>query len=76
MEDYKNVSGKSGVVRYEIGMDYIIVEFKLGQERFYKYTYAVTGQDNIEEMKKFAAQGSGLNTYINQNVKELYESKW
>lgn len=76
MEDYKNLSGKSGVARYEIGVDYIVVEFKEGREKFYKYTYQKTGVTNVEEMKQLARRGSGLNTFINLNVKDLYESKW
>lgn len=76
MEDYKNLSGTSGVVRYEIGSDYIIVEFREGREKFYKYTYASAGATNVEEMKQLARRGSGLNSFINLNVKKRYDSKW
>ena len=31
MERYKNLSGKSGIYRYEIGNDYIRVQFSSGQ---------------------------------------------
>lgn len=77
MESYKNLSGQSNVLNYEIGADFIIVEFdsKHG-ERFYKYSYSSAGEGNIEQMKQLANQGSGLNSFIMNNVKKDYESKW
>jgi len=79
MTDYKNLSGQSNVARYEIGQDYIIVEFKTkGKDGCdtYKYSYTSAGQDNVEQMKILANQGLGLNSFINTTVKKLYENKW
>ena len=73
MERYKNLSGISGVAAYEIGSDYIKVNFKDGGS--YLYNNAKTGIRNIEEMKKLAGVGRGLNTYINGHVKKAYASK-
>jgi hypothetical protein len=73
MERYKNLSGISGVAAYETGSDYIKVEFKDGGS--YLYNNAVTGIRNIEEMKKLASSGKGLNTYINSHVRKAYASK-
>lgn len=73
MERYKNLSGESGVAAYEIGDDYIRVEFKDGAT--YLYNNAVTGAHNIEEMKKLANNGKGLNSYISRHVRKKYASK-
>lgn len=68
MEDYADNNGNSGVARYQIGGDFIIVEFKANKysgPMFYRYTYGRASQHAIEEMKKLARQGSGLSSYIN-----------
>jgi len=74
MQTYRNLSGVSGVAAYEIGSDYIKVEFKDGMT--YVYTHRSAGEQKIEEMKKLALNGSGLNTYINKYAKHDYESKY
>jgi hypothetical protein len=73
MERYKNLSGHSGVVAYEIESDAIRVAFKDGC--VYVYTYASAGVSRIETMKGLARVGRGLSTYIARNVREAYESK-
>jgi len=78
METYKNLDGKSKVIKYQIGPDFIIVEFKVPSRSgftIYEYSYTSAGQSNIEHMKELATQGFGLNTFINENVKELYREK-
>lgn len=79
METYANLSGQSGVVRYLIGNDNIIVEFtpnKYSSITFYKYTYTSAGQVAVEQLKALAKQGRGLHTYINTTeVKQRYASK-
>jgi len=42
-------------------------------ESVYRYSYESTGRENVEEMKRLAAQGHGLNSFINRRVKYLYE---
>ncbi len=74
METYLNLSGESGVRMYEIGPDFITVQFKDGA--CYKYTYASAGRENIEHMKVLARAGRGLHSFIMKNVKDDYESKW
>ncbi len=71
MEKYQDINGNSGISAFEIGSDYIIVTFKDGTS--YKYSYQSAGRNNIEQMKRLARTGSGLNTFINQNVRKLYE---
>ena len=73
MERYRNIDGDSGVAAYEIGPDYIRVQFK--DSSVYLYTYASAGSHNIDQMKKLAAAGDGLNAFINRNVRKSYERK-
>lgn len=73
MERYKNVGGDSGVTGYEIDSDYIRVQFSDGS--VYLYTYASAGSQNIEQMKKLAVAGDGLNSFIMKYVKNDHESK-
>jgi hypothetical protein len=79
METYANISGQSGVIRYLIGDNHIIVEFtpnKYSNITFYKYTYASAGQAAVDHMKALAMRGSGLHTYINTtDVKQNYSMK-
>lgn len=70
---YKNISKNSGVSAYEIGIDYIIVQFI--DNRKYRYTYQSAGKDNIEEMKKRAEVGKGLSTFISTTIREKFASK-
>jgi hypothetical protein len=73
MQRYANRSGSSGVVAYEIGSDSITVRFIDGAR--YLYTYQSAGADNVEQMKKLAARGQGLSSFISTTVRNGYESK-
>lgn len=73
MEIYANVGGDSGIAKYEIGEDFIKVQFSDGS--IYVYTYESAGASNIENMKELAIKGQGLNSYINKNVRKLYAAK-
>jgi hypothetical protein len=72
MERYRNSGGDSGVSAYEIGSDYILVKFS-GTARTYSYSYRKAGQNHVENLKRLAQNGSGLNSYINIHVKNLYD---
>ena len=72
MERYRNSGGDSGVSAYEIGSDYILVKFS-GTARIYRYSYQKAGQNHVENLKRLAQKGSGLNAYINNHVKFLYD---
>lgn len=72
MERYRNSGGDSGVSAYEIGNDYITVKFS-ATIRTYTYSYRKAGITHVENMKKLAQSGNGLNTYINRYVKNLYD---
>jgi len=73
MQRYKNLSGESGVLAYEIGDRSITVRFTGGDR--YLYTDQSTGADNIAEMQRLATLGSGLSTFISQVVKDRYDHK-
>lgn len=73
MEIYQNLNGDSGVTRYEIGVDSIKVEFR--DNSLYLYNYIAPGRMPVEEMKKMARAGSGLNSYISKYVKKNYAAK-
>ncbi len=73
MEPYRNIAGSSGVKAYEIGPDYITLEFWVGA--VYRYTNASAGEENVERMKGRARAGQGLNTFISTTVSKLYERK-
>lgn len=70
---YANHSGQSNILSYRTGSDYIDVQFKSGHKTIYRYSYSSAGKDKIEEMKRLAKSGQGLNSYINKNVINLYE---
>lgn len=71
MIKYRNSNGDSGIAAYEVGEDYILVKFSEGGT--YLYSYRKAGQRHVDEMKRLAQRGSGLNSYINKNVKDLYD---
>jgi hypothetical protein len=73
MQPYRNITGSSGVTAYEIGEDFITIEFSDGS--VYRYTYASAGQENVERMKGLAEAGQGLNTFISTTVSKLFERK-
>ena len=72
---YRDWDKDSGVEAYEIGSGYIIVRFKQGRNRNYKYTTSSAGENNIWRMHQLAQQGDGLNEFIVENHIQ-YESKW
>jgi hypothetical protein len=73
MQRYKNLSGESGVIAYDIGDRSITIRFTGGDR--YLYTDQSAGAENIAEMQRLATLGSGLSTFISQVVKERYERK-
>jgi len=73
METYRDVDSDSGVVAYEIGSDFIRIQFSTGS--IYLYTDASAGAHNIDRMKQLARSGDGLNNFINTKVREKYARK-
>ncbi len=71
MERYSDIDRDSGVVRYEMGPDFIRVQFSDGSQ--YLYTNISAGSHHIENMKQLARGGDGLNAYINQHAKKAHQ---
>lgn len=68
---YENIGGNSNITGYQIGDENIQVMFR--NSEMYNYTYDSAGVDNVEQMKQLAQSGSGLNSFILNNVKDDYE---
>jgi len=73
MKQYKDKTGQSGVVAYQLGPDWIKVKFRSGE--VYKYSYKRPGIKHVEQMKLRAEAGKGLSTYISQHVHDDYDDK-
>lgn len=71
MQKYKNLGGDSGVEAFEIGTNYIVVKF-FKNPKLYTYSYESADEERVEEMKRRALRGEGLNEYINKHVKNDY----
>jgi replicative superfamily II helicase len=76
MSPYKNLSGRSGVLSYDITGDSIVVVFRSGRFRNYLYNNQRPGEQVVNRMKQLAEQGYGLNSYISTTVKTRFARKW
>ncbi|PKG37028.1 hypothetical protein [Psychromonas sp. Urea-02u-13] len=72
MQKYADINNDSGVDSFEIHATSITVWFD-GAPKSYTYSYGIAGSQHVEEMKKRALVGDGLNAYINMNVKFKYD---
>lgn len=66
MTPYENQGGDSPVTAFEIGDDSITVKYTNGS--VYLFTYHSAGSANVEQMKKYAMFGHGLNGFISRFV--------
>ena len=73
MEGYTDLGRDSEITFFEVNKFSILVQFK--DRGSYVYNYSVTGEIHVEEMKKLARIGEGLNEYINKNVRRKYAAK-
>ncbi|WP_237736231.1 hypothetical protein [Lelliottia amnigena] len=74
MRVYANRHGDSGVQAFEFDATSITVEFPQGWK--YLYNDIKPGPQHVEEMKKLATDGAGLNGYINKFVRSNYARKY
>lgn len=74
MDCYKDLGGDSGIVAYETAQSEITVKFSDGYH--YLYSTESTSLSNIQEMKRLADQGVGLNSFIQRVVKKEFVRKW
>ena len=70
---YKNLSGDSKVVRYQMEKDSMTIQF--ADCSVYSYTNQSTDPATISKMKTLALAGKGLGTFINANVKDRFSRK-
>jgi hypothetical protein len=61
------------VAAYACGPGWILVRFRRGGT--YRYTAAHPGALHVMEMQRLAEAGDGLNTYINQHVRDDYDAR-
>ncbi len=73
MTNYSNKGANSGISAYKINNDGIIIQFSTGAK--YLYTNSSAGTSNIEEMKRLAVKGEGLNSFIMRHVRTSYSAK-
>lgn len=73
MHRYRNTSGESGVVAYDIDKDAITIEFTGGER--YLYTERSAGAENIARMQELAREGRGLSTFVSQHIRSRYARK-
>jgi len=73
MQRYKNASGESGVVAYDIDAGAITVQFRGGDR--YLYTEDSAGAANVARMQELARAGHGLSSFISQHVHDRYARK-
>lgn len=70
---YKNLGGKSKVVRYEIVKDGMTIYFT--DCSVYRYTNQSADPGNIKKMKELAVAGKGLGTFIEKNLADRFLRK-
>ena len=73
MHRYRNNSGESGVVAYDIDSDSITIQFTGGER--YLYTERSAGAENIAKMQELAREGRGLSTFVSQHIRSRYARK-
>lgn len=72
MQKYADKDRDSGVSHFEIREASIVICFKSNAKQ-YTYSYQKAGLYHVENMKRLALSGDGLNEYINDHVKKLYD---
>jgi hypothetical protein len=73
VERYRNLSGDSGVVQYQLGEGTILVQFSDGS--LYEYTNESAGGNAIAAMHRLAVAGRGLGGFISTTVRKKYSRK-
>ena len=71
MQGYANRGGDSGIEAFRIDDDSICIQFFKGGGA-YTYTIESVGAEHIENLKRLAIEGEGLNEYLNRN-REVYK---
>ena len=69
MRPYGDYNGISGITGFAIDPDDNYMEIEYASGGVYTYSKANVGEVNFAVMKALAISGSGLNSYINKNVR-------
>lgn len=76
MEQYENLSGKSDVVSFMCGPNFIVVVLKdAGDQNHFLYDSRKPGHSAVETMQDLARSGRGLGTYIKETHHLSYARK-
>jgi hypothetical protein len=73
MKRYADKKGNSGVIAYENEENAIVIQFVDGNS--YRYDHHKPGRHYVAQLKKLAAKGEGLATYINKYIRDTYALK-
>ena len=73
MKRYTGADTDTGVAAYESGPGWITIRFRRGGT--YRYDGRHPGAEHVLEMQRLADAGDGLNTYINQHVRDDYAQR-
>ena len=73
MQKYAGQTRRGGVVAFEVGPDWIDVQFTSGW--VYRFSHQRPGALRVDRMKSLAMSGQGLSTFISRHVKNRYESR-
>ncbi len=71
---YESRNPNAGVINYEFTDDGIILEFRGGRFR-YLYNATSPGPGDVATMKRLAAEGRGLTTFVSRHVRERYAAR-
>ena len=76
---YKAHNPSAGVLNYELvddewGREAVVLEFSDCKHR-YLYNADHPGPQHVAAMRRLAAAGDGLTTYVNQHVRDNYAAK-
>jgi hypothetical protein len=73
MRRYDDVDGDSWISAYQVRPDSIVVQYRDGAT--YIYSHQSAGIAAIETMKRLAASGEHLYSFINKFVREAWAEK-
>ena len=73
MQRYDDPDENSFVIGYEIFREAIRVHFRDGS--VYLYNYFTPGSEKVEQLKRLAVIGGGLDAYIREHIRHRYATK-
>ena len=71
MEAYRNLGGTSGVLAFQIEPGRIRIQFR-NAPKVYSYSDRIINPQKVDDMKRLAALGQGLGSYINEHADVRY----